>query len=224
MEKVEIKIGEKIIEMDIIKGTENDRAIDISSLRKNGGVVTLDPGFQNTGSCKSAITYVNGEKGILRYRGYPVSALAEKSTPVEVAYLLVYGELPTCEQLKMFKERIADYSYLHKDMVKFFSAAGIGDMEKEEENRLLASKAEIKADILKVGHHGSNTSTSYNFMMAVSPAVAIYSAGAGNNYHHPHPSVINRLKSYNKIVYGTDINGLISVEILPTGYTTQKEK
>jgi competence protein ComEC len=99
-----------------------------------------------------------------------------------------------------------------------------GDMEKEEENRLLASKAEIKADILKVGHHGSNTSTSYNFMMAVSPAVAIYSAGAGNNYHHPHPSVINRLKSYKKIVYGTDINGLISVEILPTGYTTQKEK
>jgi competence protein ComEC len=95
-----------------------------------------------------------------------------------------------------------------------------GDMEKEEENRLLASKA----DILKVGHHGSNTSTSYNFLMAVSPAVAIYSAGAGNDYHHPHPSVINLLRSYEKVVYVTDINGSISVEILPTGYTIQREK
>jgi len=99
-----------------------------------------------------------------------------------------------------------------------------GDMEKEEENRLLASKADIKADILKVGHHGSNTSTSYNFLMAIKPAVAIYSAGAGNDYHHPHPSVINLLKSYKKVVYGTDINGSITVEILPTGYTIQKEK
>jgi len=99
-----------------------------------------------------------------------------------------------------------------------------GDMEKDEESRLLASKADIKADILKVGHHGSNTSTSDNFLMAVSPAVAIYSAGAGNVYHHPHPSVINRLKSDKVTVYGTDINGSISVEISPTGYTIQKEK
>lgn len=120
MAKAELKIGEKIIEMDIAEGTENDRAIDISNLRRDLGLITLDNGYQNTSSCKSAITYVNGEKGILRYRGYPAAELADKSTPLEVAYLLVYGELPTCEQLNIFKERIADYSYLHKDMVKFF--------------------------------------------------------------------------------------------------------
>jgi competence protein ComEC len=94
----------------------------------------------------------------------------------------------------------------------------------EEFSTILVYKTDIKADILKVGHHGSNTSTSYNFLMAVKPDVAIYSAGAGNDYHHPHPSVINLLKSYKKVVYGTDINGSITVEILPTGYTIQKEK
>ena len=120
MEKAKLTIGEKIVEIDIVIGTENDRAIDISALRRDAGVITLDNGYQNTGSCKSAITYVNGEKGILRYRGYKAAELAMKSTPLEVAHLLMYGELPTCEQLNIFKERIADYSYLHKDMVKFF--------------------------------------------------------------------------------------------------------
>ena len=85
----------KSYELPVVRGTEGEKAIDITSLRKATGYVTLDRGYENTGSCRSAITFIDGEKGILRYRGYPIEDLAEKSTFTEVAYLLLYGELPT---------------------------------------------------------------------------------------------------------------------------------
>lgn len=120
MENIDLKIGDKLYEIPLITGTEGEKAIDISSLRKNTGVITLDTGFQNTGSCKSAITFIDGEKGVLRYRGYPVEELGQKSTFLEVAYLLIYGELPTKEELLVYKNSIADYSYLHHGMINFF--------------------------------------------------------------------------------------------------------
>ena len=101
-----------------------------------------------------------------------------------------------------------------------------GDMEADEEKELLAAYAssDLQAQILKVAHHGSNTSSTFDFILAVKPAVAIYSAGEGNPYHHPHPSVINRLLSYVPAVYGTDKNGTISVSISPDGYAVELEK
>jgi citrate synthase len=110
----------KEYELPIVRGTEGEKAVDISSLRKATGYVTLDKGYENTGSCRSAITFIDGEKGILRYRGYPIEELAEKSTFTEVAYLLLYGELPTAEQLEEFSTFLNESSLIHEDMMHFF--------------------------------------------------------------------------------------------------------
>lgn len=114
----EIKIGEKTHQLPLVEGTENETGIDIGSLRSDTGLITLDPGFKNTGSTKSAITFLDGEKGILRYRGYSIEELAEKSTFVEVAYLLIYGELPSPEQLTKFENEIKVHTLVHEDIKK----------------------------------------------------------------------------------------------------------
>ena len=104
----------------VLTGSEQEKGIDISSLRKLTGYITLDPGFVNTGSCESSITFLDGEKGVLRYRGYPIEELAEKSSFIEVAYLLINGELPKKDQLENFTNRINLNSMIHEDMKHFF--------------------------------------------------------------------------------------------------------
>jgi len=104
----------------VLTGSEQEKGIDISSLRKLTGYITLDPGFVNTGSCESSITFLDGEKGVLRYRGYPIEELAEKSSFIEVAYLLINGELPKKDQLENFTNRINLNSMIHEDMRHFF--------------------------------------------------------------------------------------------------------
>ncbi len=103
-------------ELPIIEGTENEKAVDIGKLRGLSGVITIDPGFKNTGSTKSAITFLDGEKGILRYRGYPIEQLAENSTFLEVAYLLIYGELPTKSEFDQFTRQVTRRSMVHEDI------------------------------------------------------------------------------------------------------------
>ncbi len=119
-EYIELKYRNKIYKLPVVTGSENEKAVDISSLRKETGLITLDPGFANTGSCKSAITYMDGEKGILRYRGYPIEQLAEEASFVEVAYLLIKGDLPTQEKLTRFSVLLNDHSLVHEDMRWFF--------------------------------------------------------------------------------------------------------
>ncbi len=119
-DKVEIKLKDSTFEAPVIVGTENERAIDIASLRNKTGLVTLDPAFMNTASTKSAITFLDGEKGILRYRGIPIEQLAEKSNFVETAYLLIYGELPTPAELERFRRLLTRHSLIHEDMKHFF--------------------------------------------------------------------------------------------------------
>ena len=119
-ESASLKIGEKTYELPIITGTEGEKAIDISKLRDESGFITLDSGFKNTGSTKSAITFLDGEEGILKYRGYSIEELAEKSTFIEVAYLLIYGELPNQSQLNSFQSVISRHTLVHEDMKKFF--------------------------------------------------------------------------------------------------------
>ncbi|MBX2828511.1 MAG: citrate synthase [Flavobacteriaceae bacterium] len=110
--------GEKY-EFPIIEGTENEVAINIKALRgATGGVVTIDPGYKNTGSCESAITFLNGEEGVLRYRGYSIEDLAEKADFLEVAYLLIFGELPNAEQLNKFHSDIREQSHVDEDVKK----------------------------------------------------------------------------------------------------------
>ena len=121
MEKTaKLIICDKTFEMPIITGTEGEKAIDISKLRQETGFITYDPGFANTGVCKSNITFMNGEEGILRYRGIPIEQLAEHSSFVETAYLLINDQLPTQTQLQRFSILLNDHSLVHEDMRQFF--------------------------------------------------------------------------------------------------------
>jgi len=113
---VELNIDGKPLELPTIVGSEGEVGIDISSLRNATGCITLDPGYGNTGSCESAITFIDGEKGILRYRGYDIAELAEKSTFIETAYLLIYGSLPTRPQLIEFSGLLSENQMLHEGM------------------------------------------------------------------------------------------------------------
>ena len=110
-------------ELPIITGSEGEQAMDISKFRgASGGFITIDPGFKNTGSCTSAITFLDGEKGILRYRGYPIEQLAEKASFLEVAYLLINGDLPNAAQIDYFRTSIVHHTLVHEDMKRFFEA------------------------------------------------------------------------------------------------------
>jgi len=122
-EKATLEINGQKYDFPIVYGSENEKAINISSLRAvTGGVTTIDPGFKNTGSCESAITFLDGEKGILRYRGYSIEELAEKADFLEVAFLLIFGDLPTEEQLQKFHKDIKDNSIVDEDIRKILDA------------------------------------------------------------------------------------------------------
>ncbi len=111
-----------MVELPVIEGAEGERAIDISHLRGSTGLITLDPGFANTGSCLSQITFIDGDNGILRYRGIPIEELAEKSTFLEVSFLVIHGHLPTREELDAFSDSIRHHTMLHEDFKRFFGA------------------------------------------------------------------------------------------------------
>ncbi|WP_324670723.1 citrate synthase [Hymenobacter sp. GOD-10R] len=119
-ESAEIILDGKTYSFPVTEGTEHEKAIDIAKLRDQSGYVTLDSGYKNTGATKSAITFLDGEEGILRYRGYPIEQLAEKSSFLEVAYLLIYGALPTQTELDTFSHNITMHSLVHEDMRKIF--------------------------------------------------------------------------------------------------------
>ena len=114
--KAELHYDGKKYEIPVTVGSENEHALDISKLRSESGLITIDRGFKNTGSTKSAITFLNGEEGILRYRGYSIEELAEKSNFLEVSYLLIYGELPSKTQLDDFVNEITSHTLVHEDV------------------------------------------------------------------------------------------------------------
>lgn len=120
MEKGELKVNGKTLELPVVVGTEGEKAIDISELRAKTSYITLDNGYGNTGTCLSAITFIDGDKGILRYRGIPVEQLAEQSTFVETAYLLINGKLPTKVEAERFSRELTDNASLHEDFKQIF--------------------------------------------------------------------------------------------------------
>ena len=122
MEKATLKVGGEDYELDVIVGSEGEVGVDISKLRAQSKAITLDPGYGNTGSCKSAITFIDGERGVLRYRGYPIEQIAEKTTFEEVMYLLVWGALPNSEQLANFKARLNEHASIPAELVAQFDA------------------------------------------------------------------------------------------------------
>ena len=135
MNNAKLIIDDQTHELNIIEGSEGERAIDISDLRTRTGYITSDSGFKSTGSTRSAITFLDGEKGILRYRGYPIEQLAEQSSFLEVAYLLIYGELPDAGELESFTNGITRHTLIHEDMKKLYE----GYPEKAHPMGVLAS-------------------------------------------------------------------------------------
>jgi citrate synthase len=119
-ESVRLIAGKQELELQVTQGSEGERGIDISNLRAKTGLVTLDPAFMNTASVESGITFLDGEKGILRYRGIPIEELGAHSTFIETAYLLIYGHLPTKDELAKFEHLLTRHSMIHEDMKRFF--------------------------------------------------------------------------------------------------------
>jgi citrate synthase len=117
-----LRLGDRELELPIVHGTDGDDAIDIGRLRGETGLITYDPGYGNTGACTSAVTFLDGEEGILRYRGYPIEQLAEHSTFLEVAYLLIWGELPSREQLTGFTNEVTHHTLIREEMRHFFDS------------------------------------------------------------------------------------------------------
>ncbi len=119
-ETVKVVTQQQTVELPVVVGSEGEKGIDITELRAKSGYITLDPGYVNSGSCLSAITFIDGEKGILRYRGIPIEDLAEKATFLEVSYLLIYGHLPTQVELEAYNEKIRKHTLLHEDIKRFY--------------------------------------------------------------------------------------------------------
>ncbi len=121
-DKVTLNYNGQDLDLTVSTGTMNEKSIDISKLRDNTGLITMDPGYKNTGACESKITFLDGEEGKLLYRGYPIEQIAEKSSFVEVMYLLLKGELPTKAELDQFNKDITEYNYVSEDLVKILDA------------------------------------------------------------------------------------------------------
>lgn len=122
LDQAELTYRDQKYSLPVVEGSEGELGVDIGKLRRDSGLITIDPGFVNTGSCSSAITFINGEEGILRYRGYPIEQLAEHSSFLEVAWLLMFGELPDSSELEAFDEDVTRHSMLHEDFKRFFGA------------------------------------------------------------------------------------------------------
>ena len=122
MNKIEIKHNNEVFDLPVVKGTENEIGINIQQLRSKTNLITLDPGFKNTGSCKSSITFLDGENGILRYRGYSIESLAKNASFLEVAYLLIFGDLPSRNELDKFINDIQDNAIIDEDLKKILDS------------------------------------------------------------------------------------------------------
>lgn len=179
----ELKIDGKVYQLPIITGSENEKAIDISQLRAMSGVITLDPGYKNTGATTSAITFLDGELGILRYRGYDIEALAEKSNFLEVSYLIIFGELPTADQLTRFTERIRRHTLVHEDVKAILTGFPSNAHPMGVLSSLISSLTAFYPESLDPYRSAEAVNTSIMRMMAKMPTLAAWSYK--NEIGHP---------------------------------------
>lgn len=169
-----LTLEDQSFEFPVIQGTENEKALDISALLKNTGYVTLDEGYVNTGATTSDITFLDGDKGILRYRGYPIEELAVHCDFVEISYLLIYGELPDKSQLEDFKESIRRHTMLHEDMRSFYNGFPRDAHPMAILSSVVGALSTFYQDSLDV-HNPDQISISIHRLMAKLPTIAAYS-------------------------------------------------
>jgi citrate synthase len=169
-----LKVDDQELDIPIITGTENERGLDISKLRTQTGCITIDEGYVNTGSTQSAITFLDGEEGILRYRGYPVEILAQNCDFLEVAYLLIYGELPTHSQLETFRTNIKRHTLLHEEMRKFYDGFPRDAHPMAILSSVVSALSTFYQDSLDV-HNPAIVELSIHRLLAKLPTIAAYS-------------------------------------------------
>ena len=182
-----LQVGKKEIELPVIIGTEDERAIDISGLRAQTGHITLDEGYVNTGSTTSSITFLDGESGVLRYRGYPIEVLASQCDFVEVSYLLIYGELPTSDQLDQFRASLRRHTMLHEDMRMFYNGFPRDAHPVAILSSVVGALSTFYQDSLDP-RDPEQVNISVHRLMAKLPTIAAYSykKSIGQPFNYPH--------------------------------------
>ncbi|MCG6931907.1 MAG: citrate synthase [Desulfofustis sp.] len=186
-----LTIDGKSYDLEIFTGTENERSIDIQKLRAQTGCITMDPGFGNTGSCFSSITYVDGANGILRYRGYPIEELAEQASFVEAAYLILYGELPTPKQLALFRAMLAEHAQLHTSLEHHFSGFPKNAPPMAILSAMLNLVSCFHPEVLEVNSEGPEFDKTVALLLSKVRTIAAFSyrMAAGKPFMHPNPNL-----------------------------------
>ena len=176
----------KTYEFPVVEGTFGEKAIDIGKLRKETGLITFDPGYMSTGSCKSSITFLDGEKGILLYRGIPIDQLAEKSTFIETAYLLIYGTLPNSQQLEDFNHHITHHSMVHESIKRFYDGFPINSHPMAVCSAVVGSLATFYQNELSV-RDDQEVEIAIHRLIAKLPTIAAYSYKKSIGQPLPYP-------------------------------------
>ena len=185
-----LRIDGGTFELPILRGSENEVAVDISKLRQEAGVITMDPGYGNTGSCRSAITFIDGERGVLRYRGIPIEQLAERSNFLEAAWLLMYSRLPTREELDEFTTHITYHTMVHEDVKRFFAGFPKDAHPMAITGAVVGALATFYPDSMEVSNDREMEIATHRLIAKV-PTIAAcsYKHSIGQPFMHP----INRL-------------------------------
>ncbi len=186
-DKATVNLDGKAYDFPVITGTENEKAFDISKLRAQSGYVTFDEGYKNTGCTVSNITFLDGEKGILRYRGYSIEDLAEKSTFTEVAYLLLYGELPTKTQLKDFEDNLTQHTLVHENLMKVFEVFPSGSHPMGQLMTLISGLSSFYPDSLNPNKSPEQVNLTIVRLLAKMPTICamIQKKGKGHPLVYP---------------------------------------
>lgn len=190
-QKAQLTIDGKIYELPIVASTTGEKAIDIRSLMRDTGYITLDSGYMNTGSCESCITYLDGDKGILRYRGYDIADLAENCVFIEVAYLLLTGELPTKAELDQFKYDMTRYALLHEDMIHFFDHFPPNSSPMSILSTMVATMHDFYPEMdLEEDPYGGITTTTARLLSKIRTTAAFsYKKNIGHPLVYPRPDL-----------------------------------
>jgi citrate synthase len=200
-ETVKLTYDGKTYEFPVLEGTTGEKAIDISTLRKTTGLITFDPGFMSTGSCQSEITYLDGEKGVLLYRGYPIEQIAEKSSFIETACLLIYGELPTREQLDYFKYNLVHHSMVHESIKNLYDGFPNNPHPMAVCSAVVGSLATFYQNELDVRNE-REVEIAIHRLMAKLPTIAAYSykKSIGQPFQYP-DNTLSYSKNFLKMMF-----------------------
>ena len=187
-ETARLQLGDKTVDLPVVVGTENERAVDISALRAQTGYITLDDGYGNTGACQSAITFIDGEEGILRYRGIPIEEMAEHSDFIEAAYLLIWGELPSRDQLNNFSDLLTKHQALHEAIRHHFDLFPTNSPPMAVLSAVLNALSCFNPEFLQIDDENSFQEAAARLMAKVR-TIAAYSYRHDRGYPtiHPHP-------------------------------------